>query len=69
MLIIVDIIVNGLAGSCNDDKQARAWSYLGTLIGGVNISRAMKTTKAADGVATAIVEAAVKVAGRTRIVN
>lgn len=39
---------------------------LGVLIGGVNVARAMRTSKVAAEVAEFVKAAAVKVAGRTR---
>lgn len=66
MTTIVELMVAGLAGNSDEDRRARAWAMLGTLIGGLNVARAMKTSKATDEVAEAIKAAAVKVAGRTR---
>lgn len=69
MTMIADIIASGLAGSRDEDRLARAWSMLGVLIGGINVVRAMKTTKMAEEVAEAIKSAAIKAAGRTRTVS
>ena len=66
MTQIADLISHGLGGSSSEDRRARAWAMLGVLIGGINVARAMKGTKIADEVASAIITAAVKAAGRTR---
>jgi AcrR family transcriptional regulator len=68
MTVIADLIAQGLAGGSDEDRRARAWSMLGVLIGGINIARAMKNTKAAEEVAEAIKTAAIKAAGRARVV-
>jgi len=66
MSIIADLIASGLAGSSEEDRRSRAWSMLGVLIGGLNIARAMKSTKASEEIADAIKTSAIKAAGRTR---
>jgi TetR/AcrR family transcriptional repressor of nem operon len=66
MSTIAERIAAGLAGNSEEDRRARAWAMLGILIGGLNVARAMKTTKIADEIAAAVKAAAVKVAGRTR---
>lgn len=66
MTMIADLVARGLAGSSDEDRRARAWSLLGVLIGGLNVTRAMKSTKASEEVAEAIKTAAIKAAGRTR---
>jgi AcrR family transcriptional regulator len=63
---IVELVANGLVGGSEQDRRARAWSMLGILVGGLNIARAMKTSKATDEVAGAIKAAAIKAAGRAR---
>ena len=62
MTQIIDLVAQGLEGDSDEDRHARAWAMLGVLIGGVNVARAMNSTAAADEVAKAIIEAAVKVA-------
>lgn len=66
---IVELVAQGLAGGSDEERFARAWSMLGVLIGGINITRAMKGTKASEEVAAAIKDAAIKAAGRTRAVS
>ena len=69
MTLIADLIARGLAGSSDEDRRARAWAMLGLLIGGINVARAMKSTKVANEVAEAIKSTAIKAAGRTRKVS
>lgn len=66
MTKIADLVAGGLAGGSIEDRRARAWAMLSVLIGGINVARAMKSAKAADEVADAISDAAIKAAGRTR---
>ncbi|MFT6302643.1 MAG: TetR/AcrR family transcriptional repressor of nem operon [Granulosicoccus sp.] len=66
MTQIVDLISSGLAGGSDEDRRVRAWALLGVLIGGINVARAMKSVKASDEVAKAIIMSAVKAAGRAR---
>lgn len=66
MATIADLIAHGLAGNSDEDRLARAWSMLGALIGGINIARAMKSTKVSENIAEAIKATAIKAAGRTR---
>ncbi|NOZ54781.1 MAG: TetR/AcrR family transcriptional regulator [Gammaproteobacteria bacterium] len=69
MTMIADLVANGLAGSSNEDRRARAWSMLGVLIGGLNVVRALNSTKVTEEVSEAIKAAAIKAAGRTRAQN
>jgi len=62
---IVELIANGLLGDSRDDCLHRAWSLLGLLTGGLTITRAVKSTKTAKNIATAIKISAVSVAGTT----
>lgn len=66
MTVIADLVALGLAGGSEEDRRARAWAMLGVLIGGLNVARAMKSTKASEEVAEAIKSASIKAAGRTR---
>ncbi len=68
MAVIVALVVQGLAAP-EDDRHNRAWAMLSLLIGGLNVAQAMKNSKAADEVATAVKAAAIKVAGRTQRVK
>jgi len=69
MALIVDLVARGLVATTDDDRRNKAWAMLSILIGGLNVSLAMKTTRAADEVATAVKIAAIKVAGKTRCVK
>ncbi len=66
MAAIANLMANGLAGGTEDERLARAWSFLSILIGGINIARAMKSVKAAEQIADSIKEAAIVAAGSTR---
>ncbi|WP_197722134.1 TetR/AcrR family transcriptional regulator [Sulfuriflexus mobilis] len=66
MTMIAGLVARGLAGGSDEDRLARAWSMLGVLIGGINVSRAMKGAKVSEEVAEAIKSAAIKSAGRVR---
>ncbi len=65
MKIITNLIANGLKGGNRDEQLARAWSFLGILIGGLTMARAVKTGKSAEKIAASIRDAATKVAGDT----
>ena len=65
MTRIANLVASGLAGT-SDDCHRRAWALLSVLIGGLTVSRAMKSKAVADEVADAITVAAMKAAGRTR---
>jgi len=69
MTLIADLVANGLAGNAEEDRRTRAWSMLSVLIGGINVVRALKSSKVTEEVAEAIKAAAIKVAGRTRVQN
>ncbi len=62
---IAGLIAAGLAQGSEEEKLARAWSVLGTLIGGLTLARAVKTRKLAARIAAALSQAAVIVAGPT----
>jgi len=63
MTEIVELIVIGLSGGSSEELTSKAWSMLGILIGGINLSRAMKTTETSEGVASAIKLSVIQVAG------
>lgn len=60
---IVNIMASGLAGKSNDDKQSKAWSMLGILIGGLTLARAVKGKKIANDIAKSIKDSAIAVSG------
>jgi len=68
MKTIAGLVVRGLAGGTDEDRFSRAWSMLGVLIGGINITRAVKSAKASEEIAEAIKTSAITIAGRTRVV-
>ncbi|MCZ4279473.1 TetR/AcrR family transcriptional regulator [Kiloniella laminariae] len=63
MFLIAGLIAAGLAGGNSDQRLARAWGYLGTLIGGLTITRAMQNRDSAETIAKAIKSAALGCAG------
>jgi hypothetical protein len=62
MTQIADLVSRGLADSSDEDHLAKAWAILGLLIGGINVSRAMKGGNVADEVANATIAAVIKIA-------
>ncbi|GJL66228.1 MAG: TetR family transcriptional regulator [Nitrospirales bacterium] len=66
MRLIAHLVACGLAGSSDEDCRTRAWAMLSVLIGGLTVSRAMKSVTIADEVAVAVKATALKAAGRTR---
>ena len=66
MTAIVDLMVNGLASSSDDERRARAWAVLSILIGGSNVARAVKHESAAEEIGHSVRAAALKAAGRAR---
>ncbi|PCJ70673.1 MAG: TetR family transcriptional regulator [Rhodobiaceae bacterium] len=73
MRIIVERITHGLATSADtqeaDNRDARAWAMLGTLIGGLTVARAVDDRALANTIATSLRHAAVQTAGPTRDVR
>jgi AcrR family transcriptional regulator len=65
MATIAGLIAKGLSGGSDEERTARAWSMLGILIGGVNLSRAMQNVSIAEDIAQAIKLSVVNVAGET----
>lgn len=61
MTQIADLVSQGLADSSDEDRLAKAWAILGLLIGGINVSRAMKRGNVADEVANATIAAVIKI--------
>jgi TetR/AcrR family transcriptional repressor of nem operon len=62
MTLIADLVSQGLAGSSDEERRAKAWAVLGVLIGGINVARAMKGATVANEVAKATIIAAINVA-------
>lgn len=65
MMKIVSLMTRGLDGNSIPDCQARAWAMLSTLIGGLNVVRAINSEDLADNIATSIKAAAISLAGKT----
>tara|TARA_R110002073_G_scaffold196455_4_gene355614 strand:+ start:479 stop:1075 length:597 start_codon:yes stop_codon:yes gene_type:complete len=63
---IVDLIADGLAGRSREDRIARAWAVIGTLIGGLTVARAVKTQRLSEEIASSIRTAAGIAAGEVR---
>ena len=66
MSAIVALFADGLSGGAQDERHARAWAALATLIGGLTIARAMKSRAAADAVAHSVKAAVIAAAGPCR---
>lgn len=62
MTQIADLVSQGLVGSSDEDRNAKAWALLSVLIGGINVARAMTGAKVAEEVANATIAAAIAVA-------
>ncbi|MEH6404165.1 MAG: TetR/AcrR family transcriptional regulator [Sneathiella sp.] len=69
MTKIAELICRGLKEGPGTDRIARAWAMLGTLIGGLNIVRAMESNDAAENIAKAIKIAAITAAGEVSSPN
>ncbi len=65
MQTIVGLMVKGLAGCDQAEKEARSWAVLSTLIGGLNVSRAVGNEAVADQIAISTKSAALAAAGET----
>lgn len=66
MAAIASEIAEGLEGGGPEERIARAWGFLGALIGGLTLARAMGTRQMADAVAHVSKAAARQAAGATR---
>jgi TetR/AcrR family transcriptional repressor of nem operon len=63
MLVIVGLIAEGLEGGSVEERESRAWSVLGVLIGGLTMARAVSSESEAENIASSIKIAAINVAG------
>ena len=66
MTDIANLVTKGLAGGSTSDRQARAWAMLSTLIGGLNVVRAIESNDLANHIAASITAATITIAGKTR---
>lgn len=69
MTKIIKLIALGLNGKAQKDRESRAWSILATLIGGLNMARAMSSEDSSEKVADAVKIATSIVAGRQKDVK
>jgi len=60
---IVGLMARGLAGDKAASPQDRAWAVLATLIGGLNLARAMGSDGVIDTISDAVISAALVAAG------
>lgn len=63
MTRIAGLMARGLNGGSADERLARAWSYLSTLIGGLSLARGMKNEETAEKIANGVKAAAIDTAG------
>ncbi|WP_419905477.1 TetR/AcrR family transcriptional regulator [Kiloniella sp.] len=68
MVKIVALMAEGLAGTSEENRIARAWSMLAVLIGGLSITRAMVNVDTAEQISEAVKVVAIKAAGQTQTV-
>ncbi len=61
MVQIADLIALGLDGSSKEARRSKAWAYLGVLIGGLTIARAMKNDQISEEIAKAAKQVAEKI--------
>jgi len=66
---IVQLVADGLDGDSVEDCRARAWAFIGTLIGGLTLSRAVKSNKTTDTITQSIKTAAIAAAGKAKKIN
>ena len=63
MQSIIALIIRGLAGGTEEEKQCRAWAMLCTLVGGLTFSRAMQSEDISAAIASAAEHASLQAAG------
>jgi AcrR family transcriptional regulator len=66
MLEIVELMAQGFDGESHEVCLSTAWTVLSILIGGLTMARAVASIETADKIATAIIDAAINAAGKTR---
>jgi len=66
MAKIASLMADGLDGGTPSEREARAWATLSTLIGGLNVVRAMESEGIADTIAESIKTAAIGLAGNAK---
>jgi TetR/AcrR family transcriptional repressor of nem operon len=65
MLVIVELCAKGLKGGSDDNRLSRAWAFLATLIGGLNVTRAVANIELKTQIASSIISASLTAAGET----
>lgn len=65
MARIASDIADGLAGGSAEDRIGRAWAFLGALIGGLSMARAVETDAMAEAIAHFAKISAIAAAGAT----
>lgn len=63
---IVKLMAQGFDGESYELRLSTAWAVLGILIGGLTMARAVASTNTADKIASTIIDAAIKAAGKTK---
>lgn len=66
MLEIVELMAQGFDGESHEVCLSTAWTVLSILIGGLTMARAVASIETEDKIATAIIDAAINAAGKTR---
>lgn len=69
MAAIVAAFAEGLRGDDDAERRSRAWGALSALIGGVSLSRALRSDPAAEAAANAARAAALAAGGATRAIG
>ena len=65
MVEIAALIASGLGDTPGTDRLSRAWAVLGTLIGGVNVARTMRSDGLTSEIARAVIASVIATAGPT----
>jgi AcrR family transcriptional regulator len=66
MLEIINLLAQGLCGKSDQECINRAWAFLGVLIGGLTMARAVATSDTTDQIAQSIISSAINIAGKTK---
>lgn len=66
---IVQLITEGLEGGTTENRLSRAWSFISTLIGGLTLSRAVKSKNTAEEIAQSVKLASITIAGEVKAKN
>jgi len=66
---VIKAIAMGLSGGSEKDKIDRAWAMLSTLIGGLNMARAIDNETLVNQISSTVQTAAIKLAGKAKKYN